>query len=136
MFGQLELYNYQLKYCTPLTLSVDRWAWVSRNTCLWSVTSSWPHPLWWWWPWTSGLSPTTKHTKTKSVQINKSWNSKIHQWFLLKELYYELTTFQIVAATCLVQESFSIDKPAPKTPFQQHFCGKSSFHFTGHDVLM
>ncbi|XP_022344658.2 DNA polymerase alpha catalytic subunit-like [Crassostrea virginica] len=29
---------------------------------------------------------------------------------------------EIVAATCLVQESFSIDKPAPKTPFQQHFC--------------
>nr|XP_034328264.1 DNA polymerase alpha catalytic subunit isoform X1 [Crassostrea gigas] len=29
---------------------------------------------------------------------------------------------EIVAATCLVQESFSIDKPAPKNPFQQHFC--------------
>ncbi|XP_062567518.1 DNA polymerase alpha catalytic subunit-like [Saccostrea cucullata] len=30
---------------------------------------------------------------------------------------------EIVAATCLIQETFNIDKPAPKTPFQQHFCG-------------
>ncbi|XP_056004368.1 DNA polymerase alpha catalytic subunit-like [Ostrea edulis] len=29
---------------------------------------------------------------------------------------------EIVAATCLVQEKFNIDKPAPKNPFQQHFC--------------
>lgn len=31
--------------------------------------------------------------------------------------------FQIIGITCLIQNSLNMDKPAPKTPFQQHFCG-------------
>ncbi|KAJ8310763.1 hypothetical protein KUTeg_012628 [Tegillarca granosa] len=37
------------------------------------------------------------------------------------QIYIVMQQLEIIGAACLIHNSFSMDKPAPKTPFQQHF---------------